>query len=208
MFDRKAHWEKVYGSKSPLEVSWYQREPTQSMRLIQNAGVSSDAAIIDIGGGTSTLVDRLCAGSYTDLSVLDISSNALDHAKERLAGQACNVNWYNEDVVNFDPPQRFSVWHDRAVFHFLTDPADRARYVKVVRRILAPGGHLIIMAFSIGGPQKCSGLDIVQYDENKLLAELGEGFKSLEVGEEVHITPSGSEQKFAYFHFLRMIEKK
>ena len=178
------------------------------MRLIQSAGVESDATIIDIGGGASTLVDRLCAESYTNLSVLDISSNALDHAKERLAEQACDVKWYNEDVVNFDPPQRFSVWHDRAVFHFLTDTADRAKYVEVVKRILAPGGHLIVMAFSIGGPQKCSGLDIVQYDERKLMAELGQGFKLLEVGEEVHITPSGGEQKFAYFHLTKMLAEK
>lgn len=189
-------------------MSWYQREPTQSLRLIQSAGVESDAAIIDIGGGASTLVDRLCTASYTNLSVLDISSNALDHARERLLEQACDVKWYNEDVTNFDPPQRFSIWHDRAVFHFLTDPEDRAKYVNVVKRILAPGGHLIIMAFSIGGPQKCSGLDIVQYDEIKLMAQLGEGFKLLEAGEEIHITPSGGEQKFAYFHFVRIFEEK
>jgi len=203
MFDRKAHWEKVYGGKSPIEVSWYQKEPTLSMCLIHNTGVAPDAAIIDVGGGASTLVDRLCANSYTNISVLDISANALDHARKRLAERGCDVNWHNQDVVNFDPPQQFSIWHDRAVFHFLTSKADRVKYVNAVKRTLAPGGHLILMAFAIGGPEKCSGLDIVQYDANKLMAELGEGFELLETGEEIHSTPVGGEQKFAYFHIVR-----
>ena len=203
MTDRKTHWENVYTNKSPLQVSWYQEEPALSLLLIRNTHLALDAAMIDVGGGASTLVDRLCEEAYTNVAVLDVSSSALAHAKARLAEKAQAVEWFEEDVTCFSPPHRFSLWHDRAVFHFLTAKSDRDKYISVLKQALEPDGHLIIMAFAIDGPVKCSGLDIVQYDVNKLMEELGQGFELVETGYEVHLTPAGGEQKFAYFHFKR-----
>ena len=203
MTDRKTHWENVYTNNSPLRVSWHQEDPVLSLQLIRNTHLALDAAMIDVGGGASILVDRLCEEAYTNIAVLDVSSNALAHAQARLAEKANAVEWFEEDVTCFSPPQRFSLWHDRAVFHFLTAKSDRDKYVSVLKQALEPDGHLIIMAFAIGGPVKCSGLDIVQYDVKKLMAELGQGFELIETGHEVHITPSGAEQKFAYFHIKR-----
>jgi len=133
-----------------------------------------------------------------------VSSSALAHTQARLAEKAQTVEWFEEDVTSFSPPHRFSLWHDRAVFHFLTAKSDRDKYISVLKQALESDGHLIIMAFATDGPVKCSGLDIVQYDANKLMAELGRGFELLETGYEVHITPSGAEQKFAYFHVKRV----
>jgi len=202
MSDRKTHWENVYNNNSPLEVSWYQKEPILSLQLIQNSRIVLDAPLIDVGGGASVLVDYLCEAGYTNIDVLDIATTALTHAKERLAEKACGVEWHNTDVVNFVPPHEYSLWHDRAVFHFLTEKADREKYVGVLKHALQPGGHLIIMAFAIGGPLKCSGLEIVQYDADKLMAELGDGFELVEQGHETHETPAGNKQKFAYFNFI------
>jgi trans-aconitate methyltransferase len=202
MSDRKSHWENVYNKSSPLEVSWYQKEPDLSLQLIRNSRIAVDAPIIDVGGGASVLVDYLCEAGYTNIEVLDIATMALAHAKERLAEKACGVEWHNTDVVKFAPLHSYSLWHDRAVFHFLTEKADREKYVGVLKQALQPGGHLIIMAFAIDGPKKCSGLEIVQYDAEKLMAELGEGFELVEQGYEAHKTPAGNEQKFAYFHFV------
>jgi len=202
MSDRKAHWENVYSKNSPLKVSWYQKEPALSLQLIQNSRIALDAPIIDVGGGASVLVDYLCEEGYTNIEVLDIATAALEHAKERLAEKSCGVEWHNTDVVNFVPAHEYALWHDRAVFHFLKEKPDRKKYVSVLKRALKPGAHLIIMAFAIGGPIKCSGLEIVQYDAEKLLAELGEGFELVEQGHETHKTPAGNEQKFTFFHFV------
>jgi len=203
MIDRKAHWEGVYQDKSPLEVSWFQKEPYLSLELIRSTQIARDAPIIDVGGGASVLVDYLCKEGYTNIAVLDISEKALACAKDRLGDAANAVEWYEDDITRFKAPHSFSLWHDRAVFHFLTDSSDRAKYVKALKHAIRPGGHLIIAAFAIGGPTQCSGLDIVQYDAEKLLAELGEGFDLLEEKHEVHITPADKEQKFIYFHFIR-----
>lgn len=200
---RQAHWESIYHDKSPTDVSWYQQDPALSLQLIRNTHLSLAEPMIDVGGGASVLVDRLCHAGYTQVAVLDISASALDHAKKRLGDKAHGVEWYVEDVVTFDPPHPFSLWHDRAVFHFLTDQSDRRSYVNTMKRALKPGGHLIIAAFAIGGPSKCSGLDIVQYDAKKLLAELGEGFDLVEEKSAVHITPANREQKFAWFRLAR-----
>ena len=203
MSERKAHWENVYLNKSPDEVSWYQQEPTRSLQLIRTIQLDRTAAIIDVGGGASTLVDKLCDDGYKNIGVLDVSAHALAHSKERLADKACRAEWYEEDITEFEPPHQYALWHDRAVFHFLTRKSDRKKYVNILKRALLPGGHLIIMAFAIDGPKKCSGLDIVQYDADKLMAELAGGFELVETGNEVHMTPAGKEQKFAYFHFTR-----
>jgi len=198
---RKKHWESVYQSKSPHEVSWYQQDPVLSLRLIRDTGLALDAPVIDIGGGASRLVDKLCESGYSHVSVLDISANALAYAKHRLAEKANEVQWYEADVTHFKPPHRFALWHDRAVFHFLTSREDRERYIAVLKQALVPDGHLIIMTFAIDGPVKCSGLDIVQYDAEKMTAELGAGFELVETGNEVHLTPAGNPQKFTYFRF-------
>ena len=203
MSERKKHWEGVYRNKSPLEVSWYQQEPTLSLSLITGASIPLDAPVIDIGGGASTLVDKLSDAGFSNISVLDVSGTALAHAKQRLAHKASTVHWYEEDVTRFEPPHRFLLWHDRAVFHFLTSSEDRKNYVDVLERSLVPGGHIIIMTFAIGGPEKCSGLDIVQYDADKLTKELGAGFELLETGFEVHLTPAGNQQKFVYFRLVK-----
>jgi SAM-dependent methyltransferase len=202
MTDRKNHWEKVYRDKSSLEVSWFEENPALSLRLIDETRIALGAPIIDIGGGASLLVDRLCEKGYTDIGVLDVSAGALAHAKDRLAGKAGRVKWYEADVTGFKPPKRFALWHDRAVFHFLTSEADRGSYVSVLKQALKPGGHLIIMAFAIDGPVKCSGLAIVQYDADKMKSTMGPGFELVETGHEMHITPTGNQQKFAYFRFI------
>ena len=154
------------------------------------------------------LVDHLCKEKFTNLAILDISENALDSAKKRLGDLAKSIEWIEADITQFDAPHQFSLWHDRAVFHFLTDQSDRKSYVKAIKRALRPHGHLIIAAFSIGGPEKCSGLEIVQYDSEKLKAELGDGFELLEERDETHITPANKEQKFMYFRFIKIPENK
>lgn len=203
MFDRKTHWENIYRDKSPEDVSWYQREPSLSLQLIRNTRLAHDEPVIDVGGGSSILADYLIWEGYSNLAVLDISGNALARARNRLGDDAKNVEWYENDITDFEAPLQFSLWHDRAVFHFLTAESDRKRYVKTLQNSLKPGGHLIISAFAIGGPDKCSGLDIVQYDDEKLLAELGENFELIEAQGEIHITPAQKEQKFMYFRLIK-----
>lgn len=202
MPDRKQHWENVYLGKSPAEVSWFQENPALSLKLIADAATGLTAPVIDVGGGASRLVDELCAAGYTDISVLDVSAAALNHAKQRLADKSSNVQWLEQDVTTFKPPKQYALWHDRAVFHFLTDPGDRKKYVATLKKALKPGGQVIIMAFAIDGPLKCSGLDIVQYDSNKLIEALGPGFEQVETGYETHITPAGKQQNFAYFRLI------
>ena len=206
MFDRKKHWQHIYNEKTPLDVSWYQEEPALSLELIHRTGVLKEEPIIDVGGGASVLVDYLCKEGFTNLAVLDISGNALFSAKKRLGDSAGRIAWYEADVTEFIPPHQFSLWHDRAVFHFLTDKPDREKYVEVLNLALRPGGHLIIAAFAIGGPEKCSGLEIVQYDSTKLREELGEGFELVEERNEVHITPANKKQEFVYFRFKKTSE--
>ena len=142
------------------------------------------------------------------MAVLDISANALDSVKKRLGDSAKNIEWFVADITQFDAPHKFSLWHDRAVFHFLTDHSDRKSYVKALKNSLRPEGHLIIATFAIGGPEKCSGLDIVQYDSEKMIAEIGEDFELVEERKEVHITPANKEQKFIFFRFLKVPKNK
>ncbi len=203
MSERKQHWDRVYSSNSPLEVGWFQQEPAVSLRMIQDSVSDQTQPILDVGGGASVLVDRLLECDYSHLSVLDISAHALDHAKQRLGPQADRVEWYVSDVTAFTPLHKYACWHDRAVFHFLTDAADRAKYVETLSAALQPSGHLVLAAFSLDGPTMCSGLDIVQYSAEKLQQELGDSFKFLEEQDEVHITPRQKEQLFCYYRFVR-----
>ena len=201
--ERKTHWEQVYRDKSPLEVSWYQAAPTLSYELIQASGIDHAAPLIDIGGGASTLVDHLLDDGYSAVSVLDISAQALAHAQRRLGERAQRVCWIEADITRFEPAQSYRLWHDRAVFHFLTDPIDRASYRSVLERALVPGGQLIIGTFAPGGPERCSGLPIAQYDAALMQAELVGGFTLLETRSELHRTPAGKDQLFNYFRCVR-----
>lgn len=199
--NRQQHWNQVYETKGPLDVSWYQRRPELSLTLIAAAGVSKDAGIIDVGGGASVLVDCLLEAGYRRLAVLDLSGAALSHSRARLGARAAAVEWFEEDVTTFTPPHRFGLWHDRAVFHFLTAADDRRGYMATLRQTVQPGGTVIIATFALDGPPKCSGLEVLRYDEQSILAELGPEFRLQEVRRETHITPWESEQRFIYFRF-------
>jgi SAM-dependent methyltransferase len=204
-FDRKQHWERVYHDKLAQQTSWHQEEPLLSLSMIANAGFNHKAALIDVGGGASRLTEYLLGLGYQALSVLDISLAALEQAKDRLGERAPMVNWIEADVTRFLPDRVFDLWHDRAAFHFLTSASDRLRYVRVLHKTLAPGGQAIIAAFAPGGPVKCSGLDIVQYDAAKLGAELGPEFILEEQAENAHVTPANHVQLFNFFRYRRRV---
>ena len=197
--DPKAHWDKVYRTKRPNEVSWYRPHLDVSLQLIEEAAPNRDAQIIDVGGGESTLVDDLLAHGYRKLSILDISLTALDVARERLGDIANMVNWLCGDVTTTDLTRhQYDVWHDRAVFHFLTDSNERAAYVRQVAHAVKSGGHVIVATFGPEGPTQCSGLDVVRYDADALHGEFGASFHLEEHLTELHRTPTGSIQQFIY----------
>jgi 2-polyprenyl-3-methyl-5-hydroxy-6-metoxy-1,4-benzoquinol methylase len=197
--DPKAHWDKVYRTKRPDQVSWYRPHLDVSLELIEEAAPNRDAQIIDVGGGESTLVDDLLARGYRNVSLLDISSTALDVAKKRLADRADTLKWLCGDVTTFGfARHRYDVWHDRAVFHFLIDPLSRAAYVRQVANAVKPGGHVIVATFGPEGPTQCSGLDVARYDPNALHDEFGPSFRLVKHLTELHRTPAGSIQQFTY----------
>ena len=200
---RKSHWEDVYGSKRHTDVSWYQEVPDKSLALINATGISTEDAIIDIGGGASTLVDHLLEAGYADVSVLDLASTAFDQARKRLGKQAGMVNWLVSDVTQFEPERQYRLWHDRAVLHFLTAASDRARYVEVLKDALMPGGHAVIATFGPDGPLKCSGLEIRRYSVSMLEELLGPEFEVQSHELENHQTPMGSTQQFLYSCWTR-----
>jgi SAM-dependent methyltransferase len=204
MIDRQQHWETVYRSKASDEVSWFQPHAASSLRLIHDTGIGLDARIIDVGGGASVLVDDLLDAGYRHLTVLDLSESALAEARKRLGARASQVGWLAADITQASlPANAYDVWHDRAVFHFLTDPADRARYVQQVLHAVKPGGHVIVATFGPGGPLQCSGLDVVRYAPDTLHAEFGAPFRLLRHETEVHQTPAGREQEFVYCYCVR-----
>lgn len=197
--DKKQHWEKVYDTKASDNVSWFQEHASQSLELIHSTGLGKDAAVIDVGGGASVLVDELMEEGYKDLTVLDLSSSALEVAKQRLGNDANSIHWMVGDITNIELSQnRYDIWHDRAVFHFLTDPADRQAYVEQVLHAVRPKGHVIIATFAEDGPEKCSGLPVVRYRPETLHAEFGEAFHLVKHDKELHHTPFGTEQQFIY----------
>jgi SAM-dependent methyltransferase len=195
----KDHWEAIYTTKPVTEVSWYQEHSDVSLDLIKRTGVSRSGGIIDVGGGASRLVDDLLGAGYSDVSVLDISASALQAARARLGWLAGAVSWIEADITEVElPRQRFDVWHDRAVFHFLTGAADRERYVKAVRQSVNRGGHVIVSTFGPDGPLRCSGLPVVRYSPEGLHDEFGTVFELVEHASEAHRTPFGTIQKFIY----------
>ena len=202
--DPKVHWESIYRTKQPSERSWYQPYPTRSIELLLRAGVSLGSSIIDIGGGDSTFVDALLEREFRNITVLDISSGAIERARARLGARANEVAWIEGDVRFVDlAAQAYDVWHDRAVFHFLTQPDDRTRYMAQVAGALRHGGTLIIATFALEGPPRCSGLPVTRYDASGLATELGEEFSLQESLTDVHRTPAGVEQAFTYVRFQR-----
>jgi 2-polyprenyl-3-methyl-5-hydroxy-6-metoxy-1,4-benzoquinol methylase len=201
----KDHWEKVYTSKASDAVSWFQPHADRSLNLILGTGVSRTAAIIDVGGGASTLVDDLLENGYTNLSVLDLSAAALHTARSRLGAKAGKVRWIEADVTRTNlPANYFDVWHDRAVFHFLTTPEERAAYVHAVFDSVKPGGHVIVATFADDGPDQCSGLPVMRYSADGLHDEFGESFELLRHEKEAHLTPSGNVQQFVYCYCRRV----
>jgi trans-aconitate methyltransferase len=200
MAERKTHWENVYREKQPDEVSWFQEHPEKSLEMIRVTEVGLNEPIIDVGGGASTLVDQLLHAGYSDVSVMDISGAALAHSRSRLGAEAGQVAWIEGDVTEFVPSRQYALWHDRAVFHFLTRESDRRNYLHVLQEALPPGGQVIIATFAPDGPEKCSGLAVERYGADKLQAALGAGFELLNTVKEAHRTPAGQLQHFAYFH--------
>jgi SAM-dependent methyltransferase len=198
----KAHWDRVYSSKPAEAVSWFAPHLETSLKLIHAASTNKDAAIIDIGGGESTLVDDLFNEGYQNLSVLDISQKAIDVAKGRMGQNADRLHWYCADITQASLPEaHFDIWHDRAAFHFLTKPSDRARYVEQVKRSVKHGGYVIMATFGPEGPTQCSDLDVVRYDTQKLRDQFGNSFELLQSSTEIHQTPMGTTQQFLYCFF-------
>lgn len=197
--DAKNHWERVYATKAPDAVSWYRAHLETSLALIERAAGTHSASIIDVGGGESTLVDDLLARGYRNVTVLDVSETAIDVTKKRLGAAAEHVRWLAGDITEIKlAPNAYDVWHDRAVFHFLTAPEQRAAYVQQVAAAVRPGGHVIVSTFGPEGPTKCSGLDVVRYDEESLHRQFGVRFRLEESSKEVHQTPFGTTQQFLY----------
>ncbi len=197
--DKQSHWENVYTTKETDAVSWFQEHAETSLKLIKRLQPDKYAHILDVGGGASTLVDDLIQDGYQTLSVLDISESALKVAQDRLGDLTRKVQWIAQDITRVKfPEQSIDVWHDRAVFHFLTNAADRKNYINVVMKSVKRGGHVIVSTFAEDGPEKCSGLEVQRYNKDSLHAEFGSPFKLLGHEDEFHQTPSGKLQHFVY----------
>ena len=197
--ERKNHWEKIYAEKSPAQVSWTQKEPSTSIDFVKTTSLPMDAPIIDVGGGESHLVDRLIELGYSDITVLDISKNALERCQQRLGKKAEKVEWIVADITQFQPSRSYALWHDRAVFHFLTQKKEIEAYKRLVTNYL--NHSLILSTFSLKGPLKCSGLPIQQYDSARLASLFAPQFELVHHQEEIHHTPFSTTQAFIYTHF-------
>ncbi len=203
MTDRGAYWDAVYEADPPDQVSWFEREPSVSLRLVESLAAGPSAAMIDVGGGCSMLVDRLLEEGFADLTVLDVSERALASARARLGPSAKRVNFLHADVVRWEPARQFAVWHDRAVFHFLTVQSDRDRYVEAAQRAVHSGGALVLATFAPDGPDRCSGLPVLRYSADDLTAVFAPAFSLVAQQREVHRTPGGVDQPFTWAVFRR-----
>jgi len=201
----KDHWQKIYQSKQASEVSWYQKTPEVSLQFINNYCDDKQKFIVDAGGGASTLVDHLVHAGYQNIVVLDLSASALQQSQQRIQvaqpNHSSTIEWIDADITQSQLPHKFDIWHDRAVFHFLTDTVSRQSYIQNLKKSLHPGGYLVMATFALDGPKKCSGLEIVQYDADKLQQELGSSFTLLTQQKENHRTPFETAQSFNYFVF-------
>jgi trans-aconitate methyltransferase len=194
----RAHWENAYTTRDPTQVSWFEVRPVMSLEMIAAASVEPDTAIIDVGGGASTLVDALLAAGYRDLTVLDVTQAALDVARRRLGEDATRVRWITHDLLTWRPPQRYGLWHDRALFHFLVYPEQRAEYFAVLHAALQPGGSVVVATFAADGPEMCSGLPTARYASDDLAEAFGANFDVLMSRREEHRTPAGVVQPFTW----------
>jgi ubiquinone/menaquinone biosynthesis C-methylase UbiE len=201
--DPKKHWENAYQKESSEELSWYQDRPEISLKLIAATGVGFDGNIIDVGGGTSKLAGLLVVQGYKKITVLDIAARSIEQAKSRLGEQADKITWIEADATNYNFREKYDIWHDRAVFHFLTDIQDRKRYVDAFQLSLKEDGHLIMATFGPQGPRKCSGLPVVRYSPETLHKEFGNSFDLVETFVEIHSTPSKVQQEFIYCRFTK-----
>lgn len=198
----KNHWETIYTTKQPHEVSWTQETPTLSLELIERLNIPKSCSIIDVGGGDSKLVDYLLEKGFSDITVLDISSASIERAKARLGEKAKSVNWVVSDILEFKTTKKFDVWHDRAAFHFQTEETKIQQYIDLVKNLA--NDKIIVGTFSVDGPKKCSGLEVKQYEEKTMKSLFEENhFKNIECKREDHITPSGSVQNFVFCSFLK-----
>ena len=204
MSARQHHWDNLYANKAEYDVSWYQPRAEISMRMIEDSRMGVDAGIIDVGGGSSVLVDQLLADDYSDVTVLDISERALANSAERLGARAAEVHWIVSDVLAWTPARDYHVWHDRAVFHFLTDERERAVYRATLLKALRPKGTLILGAFAEDGPERCSGLPVKRWSAAPLAFEIGPEFRLIESIGENHRTPAGAVQPFTWTRFERV----
>ncbi len=201
---RKSHWEGIYKRKLSDEVSWYQPRLNLSLELVARSGITRNAKIIDVGGGDSTLVDDLLGDGFANITVVDLSMAALARAKERVDGNAKDVRWSEADITRLDLlASNYDLWHDWAVFHFLTESADRVVYINALKHALKTPGYVIIATFAPDGPEQCSGLPTVRYSSESLQRELGSAFELTEARNEMHLTPAGKLQSFVYCLFRR-----
>jgi SAM-dependent methyltransferase len=203
--DKKAHWENVYQTKGSTEVSWYEPDPKQSLDLILEAAGERRGRVIDVGGGQSFLVERLLDAEFAQVAVLDISSAAIAATQARLGNRAGKVKWIVGDITRVDSLGEFDIWHDRAVFHFITDAEDQRRYLDLLQRTLPIHGHFVVGTFAIGGPENCSGLPIRQYDEATMEEALGPSFELVKHGSYQHTTPAGKPQLFFFGIYRRVM---
>jgi 2-polyprenyl-3-methyl-5-hydroxy-6-metoxy-1,4-benzoquinol methylase len=200
----KPHWERIYQTLAPTELTWYQQHPHLSLELIHTTGASKAAQIIDVGGGTSTLVDELLAEGYQHITVLDLAGTALTLARQRLGARAATVKWVEANITAVELPRHgYDVWHDRAVFHFLTQSEERRRYVETMRHAVRSDGYVIVATFALEGPTRCSGLEVVRYSPASLQDEFGAEFQLVKSARELHCTPLGVEQAFLYSCFQK-----
>lgn len=201
--DRQVHWQSVYETRSENEVSWFQDRPEKTLELIARSGLAKDGWIIDVGGGASNLVDHLLERDYSHIAVLDIAQTALARSRARLGPRAGDVEWIIADITQWRAPRLFDLWHDRAVFHFLTDPADRDAYAATMAAAVKPGGRAVVATFAADGPKKCSGLPVCRYSAERLATAFAPSFRLVEELREDHVTPGGAIQKFQYGRFVR-----
>jgi 2-polyprenyl-3-methyl-5-hydroxy-6-metoxy-1,4-benzoquinol methylase len=199
----KDHWENIYATKELPKVSWYQPTPATSLRLVKSAVSKKDAEIIDIGGGDSFLIDKLLAEGYSNLTVLDISKNAIDRAKQRLGADSEKVNYVVSDIIDFNPENQFDIWHDRAAFHFLTDDEEIKRYIDIAKRAIKHGGNLIVGTFAEDGPDRCSGIRIKKYSSTDLIQLFSDEFDLVKGFNEKHNTPFNTTQNFTFIHLKK-----